>query len=106
MPKLSLLLLGSLAVGALVAIAGGGCGPTYVIERPAPGLSDLVRRAGTVPTAALSRGVAGVSGRTLIVNLAGSAGAVRDGLGALLLLLPHAVDQLRGGDHPGGGGDG
>lgn len=70
-----------------------------VIERPAPGLADLVRRAGSVPTAALSRGVAGVVGRTLVINLAGSPGAVREGIDVLLPLLPHAVDQLNGGDH-------
>jgi molybdenum cofactor synthesis domain-containing protein len=105
------------AVGAgsdLVITTGGtGLGPravtpeasTAVIERPAPGLADLIRRAGgAVPTAALSRGVAGVAGRTLIVNMAGSAGAVQDGLDALLPLLPHAVDQIRGGDHHDGRG--
>lgn len=53
-----------------------------------------------VPTAALSRGLAGVAGRTLIVNLPGSAGGVRDGLAVLDRLLVHAVDQIHGGDHP------
>lgn len=71
-----------------------------LLDRPAPGIAEAVRRAGSVPTAALSRGVAGLVGRTLVINLAGSMGAVRDGLGALEPLLGHAVSQLHGGDHP------
>jgi molybdopterin biosynthesis enzyme MoaB len=47
----------------------------------------------------LSRGVAGVAGSTLVVNLPGSTGAVRDALDLLADVLPHAVDQIRGGDH-------
>jgi molybdopterin biosynthesis enzyme MoaB len=52
-----------------------------------------------VPTAVLSRGVAGVAGRTLIVNLPGSSGGVRDGMAVLGPVLKHAVNQLAGGDH-------
>ncbi len=48
----------------------------------------------------LSRGVAGVASSTLIVNLPGSTGGVRDGMAVLGELLAHAVDQVRGGDHP------
>ena len=47
----------------------------------------------------LSRGVAGVAGRTLVVNLPGSTGGVRDGIAVLADVLQHAVDQLHGGDH-------
>ena len=56
-----------------------------------------------VPTAMLSRGLAGVAGSTIVVNLPGSRGGVKDGLAVLADVIPHAVDQLAGGDHPGSG---
>jgi molybdenum cofactor synthesis domain-containing protein len=73
-----------------------------VLEREAPGIAEAVRRYGAdngVPTSVLSRGLAGTAGRTLIVNLPGSTGGVRDALAVLGPLLPHVVSQLRGGDH-------
>jgi molybdopterin biosynthesis enzyme MoaB len=53
-----------------------------------------------VPTSILSRGVCGVAGRTLIVNLPGSLGGVKDGIAVLAEVLGHALDQLQGKDHP------
>ncbi|MEP7055549.1 MAG: molybdenum cofactor synthesis domain-containing protein [Actinomycetota bacterium] len=72
-----------------------------VIEREAPGLAEAIRAFGRerVPTSILSRGVAGVAGRSLVVNLPGSTGGVRDGVAALAPVIGHAVAQLRGGDH-------
>jgi molybdenum cofactor synthesis domain-containing protein len=69
-----------------------------VIERPAPGLAELVRLKGCehTPKAMLSRGVAGAAGRTLIINLPGSPKAVREGMQALLPVLPHALETLLG----------
>ncbi|MGY1782168.1 MogA/MoaB family molybdenum cofactor biosynthesis protein [Geodermatophilus sp. SYSU D01036] len=101
----------AVASGADVVLTTGGTGlsPTdvtpeatrAVVEREAPGLAEAVRRygEGTVPTSVLSRGIAGTAGRTLVVNLPGSTGGVRDGLAVLGPLLPHVVSQLRGGDH-------
>ncbi len=101
----------AVASGADVVITTGGTGisPTdatpevtrALLDYEVPGLADAIRAVGapTVPTAVLSRGVSGVIGRTLVVNLPGSTGGVRDGLGVLDGVLDHAVDQLRGGDH-------
>ena len=95
----------------VVTTGGTGLGPrdvtpeamTEVIERPVPGLGELMRSAGLkhTPMAALSRGVVGVRGRCLILNLPGSEKGVRQNLSAVLDILPHAVELLRGrvGDH-------
>lgn len=95
----------------VLTTGGTGLSPTdgtpeatrAVLEREIPGLAEAIRFRGTsagIPTAALSRGLAGTAGRTLIVNLPGSPGGCRDGLAVLDGVLLHAVDQIRGGDHP------
>jgi molybdenum cofactor synthesis domain-containing protein len=101
----------AVAEGVDVVITTGGTGisPTdatpeatrAMLDYEVPGLADAIRAAGApkVPTAVLSRGLTGVAGRTLVVNLPGSTGGVRDGLSVLDGVLDHAVDQLRGGDH-------
>jgi molybdenum cofactor synthesis domain-containing protein len=75
-----------------------------VVDRLVPGLAESMRAAGMrqTPMAALSRAVAGLRGRTLIVNLPGSEKGVRENLTAILSLLPHAIETLRPGveDHP------
>ncbi|MFI6599110.1 molybdenum cofactor biosynthesis protein B [Nonomuraea sp. NPDC050536] len=94
----------------VVTTGGTGLTPTdrtpemtaRVISREIPGIAEAIRQANRdkVPASILSRGLAGQAGDTLIVNLPGSSGGVRDGLAVLAPVLQHAVDQIRGGDHP------
>jgi len=100
------------ADGVQVVLTSGGTGvsPTdrtpevtrELLDYEIPGIAEAIRAYGApkAPTAVLSRGVAGVLGRTLVVNLPGSPGGARDGMAVLAPILAHTVDQLRGGDHP------
>lgn len=102
-------------VDLIVTTGGTGFAPrdvtpeatTRVVDRLAPGIAESVRArsADRVPTAILSRGLAGIARRTLVVNLPGSHGGVRDGIEVLRAVAGHAVAQLRGGgDHEAGHG--
>lgn len=97
-------------VDAVITTGGTGINPTDrtpeatrpLLDRELPGVAEAMRARGIaagVATAALSRGLAGVAGAAIVVNLPGSRGGVKDGLAVLAEILPHAVDQLHGGDH-------
>jgi molybdenum cofactor synthesis domain-containing protein len=98
--------------GARVVLTTGGTGLTPtdrtpevtrpLLDREVPGLAEAIRAAGVakgVPTAVLSRGLAGVAGSALVVNLPGSRGGVKDALAVLEPVVVHAVEQIVGSDH-------
>ena len=101
----------AVADGMDVVLTSGGTGVTPTDRTPeatrglldfeVPGIAEAIRAYSRdhVPAAALSRGLAGVAGRTLIVNLPGSTGGAKDGLAVLGPILRHTVAQIRGGDH-------
>ena len=102
--------IASSAYDVVITTGGTGIAPTdrtpdmtfRVIDRELPGIAEALRAYGVehgVPSASLSRGVAGLAGTTLIVNLPGSQGGVLDGIAVLTPLLAHAVEQIHGGDH-------
>ncbi len=97
-------------VDLILTTGGTGLSPTdrtpemtrLVIDREVPGLADAIRDHGTkhgIATAVLSRGIAGLAGRVLIINAPGSPGGCRDAIAALSPVLLHALDQISGLDH-------
>src|SRR5207253_5911363 len=102
----------AVTAGHDVVVTTGGTGLTpgdltpemtrRVLDREIPGIAEAIRAGGAaagVPAAILSRGIAGLAGRTLIVNLPGSTGGVRDGMTVRGPVLGHAISQINGGDH-------
>lgn len=102
----------AVSAGARLVVTTGGTGLTPtdltpevtrpLLDREVPGLAEAIRAHGIakgVPSAALSRGLAGVSGHALVVNLPGSRGGVKDGLEVLAQVARHAVEQIAGSDH-------
>ena len=102
----------AVSAGARLVVTTGGTGLTptdltpevtaELLDREVPGIAEAIRQRGVgqgVPTAALSRGLAGVHRDALVVNLPGSRGGVKDGLAVLEPLVVHAVEQIVGSDH-------
>jgi molybdenum cofactor synthesis domain-containing protein len=108
-PAIEAALRAAAGVDLVVTTGGTGLGPRdvtpeatrRVVDRLAPGISEAIRahRRDELPVTMLSRGICGVAGTTLVVNLPGSTGGVRDGVAVLRAVVGHAVAQLRGGDH-------
>jgi molybdenum cofactor synthesis domain-containing protein len=110
-PEIEKALRDAVAGGIDLVVTTGGTGfaprdvtpeaTRRVLDKEAPGLAEALRQFNrdTVPTTILSRAVAGVAGRSLVVNLPGSTGGVRDGVTVLTPVVGHAVAQLRGADH-------
>lgn len=102
----------SLRSGARVVLTSGGTGLTPtdctpeatrpLLDREIPGIAEAIRLAGVaagVSTAMLSRGLAGLVGDALVINLPGSVGGVQDAITVLRPVISHALDQAHGGDH-------
>jgi molybdenum cofactor synthesis domain-containing protein len=102
----------AVADGARLVVTTGGTGLTPtdltpevtrpLLDREVPGIAEAIRAYGVsagIPAASLSRGLAGVIGDCLVVNLPGSRGGVKDGLAVLAPIVVHAVDQITGSDH-------
>ncbi|HEY3609556.1 MAG TPA: MogA/MoaB family molybdenum cofactor biosynthesis protein [Pseudonocardiaceae bacterium] len=94
-------------VDLVVTVGGTGVSPRDVtpdatlgvLDRPIPGIAEALRASGLAAgavDAGISRGLVGVSGSTLVVNLAGSRAAVRDGMATLSALVPHVIEELSG----------
>jgi molybdenum cofactor synthesis domain-containing protein len=111
-PDVEVALRAAISTGAALVVTTGGTGLTpadgtpeatqRVVDRLVPGISEAIRVVGVqagVPSSMLSRGISGVAGRTLVVNLPGSVGGVRDGLTVLEPVVVHALSQIQGGDH-------
>ncbi|HZY01609.1 MAG TPA: molybdenum cofactor synthesis domain-containing protein [Dermatophilaceae bacterium] len=111
-PDVEAALRAAIASDAVLVVTTGGTGLTptdgtpeatqRVVDRLVPGISEAIRAAGVhagVSSAMLSRGISGVAGKALVVNLPGSMGGVSNGLAVLEPVVAHALLQIQGGDH-------